>query len=108
MLKMGWESNRNIGFLRESSKKLTKSFIAVGFVAALSISQSLSYAQELLPNATLEISSDVDDDSTEIIKVLREELEGWEGYTCSFLAMLSDNEIKYLYRQGLELKKQSV
>lgn len=104
MAKIGLNLNGSIRFLRHSSKKLTKSLIAVGLVSVASISQSLSYAQKLSPNETRSISLDTGDDHSEIMKVLREELDGWEGYTWSFLSMLSDNEIKALYFVALSQK----
>ena len=40
----------------------------------------------------------------DLMKVLRDELDGWEGYTWSFLSMLSDNEIEALYFVALSQK----
>ena len=104
MAKIGLNLSGSIRFLRHSSKKLIKSLIAVGLVSAVTISQSLSYAHGLWPNETRSISLDTGDDHSEIMKVLRKELDGWEGYTWSFLSMLSDNEIKALYFVALSQK----
>ncbi len=108
MAKICLNLSGGIRFLRHPSKKLTKSLISVGLISVVSISQSLSYAQELWPNETRPISLDIGDDHSEIMKVLREELDGWEGYTWSFLSMLSDNEIKDLYFSALSQSKLGV
>lgn len=104
MAKIGLNLSGSIRFLRHSSKKLTKSLIAVGLVSAVTISQSLSYAQGLWPNETRSISLDTGDDHSEIMKVLRDELDGLEEYTWNYLSMLSDNEIKALYFVALSQK----
>ncbi len=73
-------------------------------MAVICVGQPFSCAQELPPsdsNKTRIINSNESADYAEIIKVLKDELDGWEGYTRSFLSMLSDNEIRYLYLKAL-------
>lgn len=90
--------------ISHSSKKLIKNFTAIGLVSTLGCGQTLSTAQELPPsygNETQVHNSNESNDDAEIMKVLREELDGWEGYTRGFISMLSDNEIRYLYFKAL-------
>lgn len=90
--------------IRHSSKKLITNIAAICLVPTLGICQTVSTAQESLPpycNGTLVYNSNEADKNAEIIKVLREELDGWEGYTRGFISMLSDNEIRYLYFKAL-------
>ncbi len=90
--------------IRHLSKKLIKNITVIYLVSTLVCGQTLSYSQELphlYCNETQVYNSNEPDDDAEIIKVLREELDGWEGYTRSFLSMLSDNEIRHLYFNAL-------
>ncbi len=90
--------------IRHLSKKLIKNITAICLVSTLGGGQTLSAAQEILPsycNGTRVYNSNESDDDAEIIKVLREELDGWKEYTRSFLSMLSDNEIRHLYFNAL-------
>ena len=90
--------------IKNSSKKLIKKITSICLVSTLGCGQTLSTAQELPPaycNETQVYNSSVSNDDAEIMKVLREELDGWEGYTRGFLSMLSDNEIRCLYVYAL-------
>ena len=103
MLKIDLNLNKNVRF---TSKKFMKKLAAVGLVVVVRTGQSLACAQELPPPNDNETYTNINDlaafdDNTAIIKVMREELDGWEGYSRNFLAMLSDNEIMNLYMEEL-------
>lgn len=103
MFKIGLKSNKKIW---NANKKAVKKFAVVGAMAILCMGSNATHAQGILPcavNKTREATLDCSDDMAAIMKILREELNGWEGYTCSFLAMLSDGEIAKLYEDGLKI-----
>ena len=102
MFKIGLKANKKI---LNANRKAVKKLATVGTTAILCMGTSVTHAQDIPlcnVNKTREATLGCSDDIAAIMKILREELNGWEGFSRSFLSMLSDNELLELYKQALK------